>query len=334
MMTLLQQFFLKRFARLLFLLAVVSVGSFVLAQQSPIDPVSAYIGADMLQIGQEQRTLIAKRWGLDQPPLTRFLKWAGQLVRGNFGRSMIYNEPVLMVIGKRFLTSFWLMALAWLLSGALGFILGVVSGVYEGSWLDKAISLYSYTLASTPTFWIGMVLLSVFSVTLGWTPICCATPPGVLPEDATLWQRAYHLILPSLTLSIIGIANITLHTREKMLDIMHGEYVLFAKAQGDSLWGIAWHHAIRNAALPAITLQFASLGELFGGSVLAEQVFSYPGLGKATVEAGIRGDVPLLLGITLFSTLFVFAGNTAADLSYLVIDPRIKMKGARHVASA
>jgi peptide/nickel transport system permease protein len=153
----------------------------------------------------------------------------------------------------------------------------------------------------------------------------------VLPEAVTLWQRLHHLILPAFALSIIGIANIALHTREKMIDIMHSEYVLFAKAQGESLSGIAWHQGVRNAALPAITLQFASLGELFGGSVLAEQVFSYPGLGKATVDAGIRGDVPLLLGIVLFSTVFVFSGNTLADLCYRVIDPRIRIGGEEHV---
>ncbi|PID57721.1 ABC transporter permease [candidate division KSB3 bacterium] len=321
------RFLCKKLLRLAALLATVSILSFLLVSLSPIDPISAYIGAEMLQISPEQRAIIAARWGLDKPIAQRLAHWGRQILQGNFGRSMIYNEAVLTVIGKRFLTSLQLMAAAWLLSGIAGFLLGLFSGLYEGSLFDSFVRLYSYTLASTPAFWIGMVLLVLFSVSLQWTPVCCASPLGVLPEDVTLLQKLHHILLPALTLSIVGIANIALHTREKTIDIMHSDYVLFARAQGESTLGIAWHQALRNVALPAITLQFASLSELFSGSVLAEQVFSYPGLGKATVEAGIRGDVSLLLGIVMFSTIFVFSGNTIADLCYLSIDPRMRTEG-------
>ena len=319
------RFCLGKAGRLALILSLVSVLAFTLVSLSPVDPVSAYIGIDRMQISAEQEQRIIDRWGLDKPAPERFFIWAGSVLRGDLGQSMIFNEPVTTVIGKRFVTSLWLMASAWLLSGVLGFVLGVVAGTHRNSLADRVIRLYSYTLASTPSFWMGLVLLAVFSVSLGWTPICCATPPGVSPDDATLWQRLHHLILPAATLSVIGVAQIALHTREKTIDAMNSEYALFAFAQGESRTGVAWRHAVRNVALPAVTLQFASLGELFGGSVLAEQVFSYPGLGKATVEAGIRGDVPLLLGITLFSALFVFFGNFIADILYGVLDPRIRI---------
>lgn len=139
-----------------------------------------------------------------------------------------------------------------------------------------------------------------------------------------MWQRLHHLLLPAITLSLTGIAQITLHTREKTIEALRSDYALFAYAQGETTAGIVFRRALRNTALPAITLQFASLGELFGGAVLAEQVFAYPGLGRTTVEAGIRGDIPLLLGIVLFSTLFVFTGNFMADLLYQLVDPRIR----------
>jgi peptide/nickel transport system permease protein len=318
-------FCLGKLGRLALILSLVSVLAFTLVSLSPVDPVNAYIGIDRMQISQEQERRITERWGLDKPAPERFVIWAGHVLRGDLGQSMIFNEPVTTVIGKRFVTSLWLMASAWLLSGLLGFVLGVTAGTNRNSLADRVIRIYSYTLASTPSFWMGLVLLAVFSVSLGWTPICCATPPGVSPDDATLWQRLHHLILPAATLSLIGVAQIALHTREKTIDAMNSEYALFALAQGESRAGVAWRHAVRNVALPAVTLQFASLGELFGGSVLAEQVFSYPGLGKATVEAGIRGDVPLLLGITLFSAVFVFAGNLIADILYGVLDPRIRV---------
>lgn len=115
-----------------------------------------------------------------------------------------------------------------------------------------------------------------------------------------------------------------LHTRQKLVEVLASDYVLFARARGEKGFALFWRHGLRNIALPAITLQFAAFSELFGGAILAEQVFSYPGLGKATIDAGLRGDVPLLLGIVLFSTVFVFVGNVIADLIYYVVDPRTR----------
>jgi peptide/nickel transport system permease protein len=316
-------FLLAKTLRFLLLATAVAILSFTLVSFSPIDPIRAYVGTDMLTISPEQRELISHRWGLDQPALTRFFQWFKQITSGNLGTSMIFDEPVSQVIAKRFSTSLALMSLAWTLSGLLGFILGSLAGIYKDSLLDRIIRWYAYTLASTPTFWIGLILLIIFSVTMDLFPICCAQPPGMSPDDVTIWNRLHHLLLPAVTLSVIGVANITLHTREKMIDSMQSDYALYARAMGDSTFGIGIFHGIRNAALPAVTLQFASLGELFGGSVLAEQVFSYPGLGQATVMAGTRGDVPLLMGIVLFSCFFVYCGNSLADLIYLSIDPRM-----------
>jgi peptide/nickel transport system permease protein len=315
----------RKLVRLALLLAAVAVFSFALMSLSPIDPVQAYVGADMMLISAEQRDLIAQRWGLDQPMTVRFVRWLEQLVQGNLGVSMIYNRPVADVIAERFLASLGLMSAAWLLSGALGFVLGIVAGARQGSWLDQAIRLYAYTLASSPTFWVALLLLIVFSVGLRWTPICCASPPGVLAQDVTIWQRLHHLILPALALSIIGVAQMALHTRQKLIEVLNSDYALFARAQGETTAGIVRQHGLRNVALPAITLQFASLSELFGGAVLAEQVFAYPGLGEATVQAAVRSDVPLLVGIVFFSAIFVFVGNTIADLAYRLVDPRIRI---------
>jgi peptide/nickel transport system permease protein len=323
-------FLVRKLFRLILLLIAVAIFSFVLISLSPIDPIDAYVGADMLQISPEQREIIAQRWGLDQPMMTRFLLWLRQLSSGNLGISMVFNQPVSAVIGSRFQTSLQMLAIAWLLSGALGLMMGVLAGAREGSWLDRIIRFYAYTLASSPTFWVALLLLIVFSVSLKVTPICCAAPPGVLTQDITFWQRVHHLILPAATLSIIGVANIALHTRQKLIEVLNSDYVLFARAQGESLVGIIRHHGLRNIILPALTLQFASLSELFGGSVLAEQVFSYPGLGKATVEAALRSDVPLLVGIVFFSALFVYTGNTIADLTYQIVDPRIRIGKATY----
>lgn len=321
-------FLAQKLLRLGLLLVAVALFTFLLLSFSPIDPVRAYIGADMMQISADQQALIAERWGLDQPLWQRFIDWIGQLMQGNLGRSLVFNQPVSEVIATRFQASLQMLAIAWLLSGVLGLALGILAGAMAESWVDRLIRLYAYTLASAPTFWVALLLLIVFAV--GWkiAPICCAVPPGVRSQDVTFWQHLHHLLLPAMTLSIVGIASIALHTRQKLIEVLHSDYVLFAIAQGETLWNVVRYHGLRNILLPAITLQFASLSELFGGSVLVEQVFAYPGLGEATVQAALRSDIPLLVGIVLFSALFVYVGNTLADLAYPIIDPRIRLGGS------
>ncbi|WP_307329239.1 ABC transporter permease [Evansella vedderi] len=320
--------FLKKFIRLASLLFAVCILSFFLVNKSPVDPIQAYVGADMMRVGPEQREKIAEHWGLDKTPVEQFYHWSSAIVRGDFGTSMIYRQPVLDVIKDKFIYSFALMLAAWILSGVIGFLLGIIAAVKRDSWIDRLIKLYCYTLASTPAFWIGILLLLIFAVGLGWLPIGLGVPAGVLTEEVTVIDRVRHFILPAITLSIVGVVNVALHTRQKLIDVLQSDYVLFARARGEKGFSLIWRHGIRNIALPALTLQFAAFGELFGGAVLVELVFSYPGLGQATVEAGLRGDVPLLLGLVIFSTLFVFIGNLLADLIYLVVDPRTKEREA------
>ncbi len=319
-----------RLVRLVLLLVAVATASFALMVHSPVDPVDAYVGSDIAAIGPEQRAQIAERWGLDDPPLERFGTWLGNVAQGDLGRSLTFNQPVTEVIGERFLTSLALMATAWVLSGVFGFALGVLAGMRQGRFADRAVTWWAYTLASAPTFWVGLLLLYVFSVSLGWTPVCCAVPVGVLADDVTLLDRLHHLVLPALTLSVVGVAPVVLHTRHAVIEALASDHVAFARAQGESTRGVVVHSVLRNAAAPAVLLQFASLGELFGGSVLAEQVFSYPGLGAATTQAALGQDVPLLLGIALFTTVFVFVGNQLGDVVHARLDPR----AARELAGA
>ncbi|MCI3918860.1 ABC transporter permease [Paenibacillus sp. TRM 82003] len=306
------------------LLAAVCFISFLLVKSSPIDPIQAYVGADMLRVSPEQRAQIEAYWGLDQPTLVQFGNWLSALASGDLGTSMIYRQPVIDVIGERFANSLALMATAWVLSGVLGFALGVIAAMKQNTWIDRLARWYCYLLVSTPTFWLGLLMLIVFAVWLPVFPIGMGVPAGVLAEEVTPLDRIRHLVLPAVTLSVIGVANVALHTRQKLIDVLDSDYVLFARARGERGFTLLRRHGLRNVAIPAVTLQFASLSELFGGAVLAEQVFSYPGLGQATVDAGLRGDVPLLLGLVIFSALFVFAGNLIADLIYRIVDPRIR----------
>lgn len=323
-------FIAKNIGRMIFLLIAVSIVAFTLMTMSPVDPLQANVGQAALgSMSQEQKEKLESYWGVNEPPAERYLAWAKDFVRGDFGTSLQYRQPVKTVIAVKLKNSLFLMITAWVLSGIIGFVLGVVAGAFRGRWPDKLVKAYAVIISSTPAFWLALLFLMIFGVWLKVLPIALSVPIGLEAEGVTFLDRLRHAILPALTLSVTGISNIALHTREKMIDIMESDYVLFAIARGESKWQIVTRHALRNVLLPAITLQFASISEIFGGSVLVEQVFSYAGMGQAAVTAGLGSDMPLLMAITIVSALFVFGGNLIANILYGVIDPRIRRGGQR-----
>lgn len=320
----------KNLIRVILLLFTVSVLTFTLVSISPIDPLQANVGQAALgSMSQEQIAKLESYWGVNQPPVERYVNWLTDFLRGDMGVSLLYRQPVTTVIWVKLANSLFLLGLAWLISGVLGFVLGVLSGINQGKLIDKLIKGYSLVIASTPAFWLALLLLLIFGVWLKVLPIGLSVPIGVEASGVTFMDRVVHAILPAVTLSITGVSNIALHTREKTIEIMESEYILFARARGESKKSILKNHVLRNVSLPALTLQFASISEIIGGSVLVEQVFSYPGLGQAAVDAGLGSDVPLLMGITLVTAAIVFGGNLLANLLYGVVDPRIRRGGRR-----
>lgn len=314
---------LFNFLRLVSLLLAVIIITFFLMEISPMDPVQAYVGAGVA-VSPEQRENIAESWGLNKPLKERFLSWFRSIIKGDMGISLIYRKAVLEIIKEKFRTSFPLMASAWLLSGIMGYGLGLLMGLYRGSFLDRTLRNFCLVLSSTPNFWIGILLIMFFSAYLGWFPIGLSLPIGEISKDVSLATRIHHMVLPVLTLSLASFGQIALHTRDKMIGVLQSDYVLFARARGKGDFQIVKDHAIRNTLIPIITLQFSSFGELFAGSILVEELFSYPGLGLAVVQGVMRRDLPLLMGITIFSALFVFLGNSLANIIYGLIDPKIR----------
>ncbi len=318
----------RNLVKFLLLMVAVSIVTFFLVGVSPIDPVQANVGqAAYANMSEAKRAQLASYWGSDVPLWERYINWLTAALQGDMGTSLRYNAPVTEVLANRSLNTLALMVAAWVLSGVFGLIMGIVAGIKRDTRIDKAIKAYCFVLASTPAFWLGLVMLIVFSVGLGWFPLGFSVPIGKSAADVTLFDALHHMILPAITLSVIGVANIALHTREKTIDIMESDYIRFAQARGMSRIEAARRHGLRNLVLPALTLQFASISEIFGGSVLVEQVFSYPGLGQAAVTVGLGGDVALLVGITLVSAAIVFGGNLIANILYRVVDPRIKRGG-------
>lgn len=263
---------------------------------------------------------------MNTPPVRRYLNWGKAFLSGDMGTSLLYRQPVNRVIGVKLANSLFLRVIAWLISVSWDCFWGClpVSSGEPGSTGYRGYSLLiSVRLCSG---W-QLLLLLVFAVWLKVLPIGLSVPIGVEASGVTFFDRVRHAVLPAITLSITGVAGITLHTREKMIDVMESDYMLFARARGESTWTMVKRHGLRNILLPAMTLQFASVSEIIGGSVLVEQVFSYPGLGQAAVTAGTGSDVPLLMGITLVTAGIVFLGNFIADVLYGVIDPRMRKGG-------
>lgn len=318
----------NKFIRMILLVIATSILTFLLMKASPIDPLQANVGQAALgSMSQEQVAKLEEYWGVGVSPARQYLEWAADFIRGDMGMSLLYRRPVAEVIAVKLTNSLLLMVIAWVFSGILGFFLGVISGMNQGKRIDRVVKGYCLLISSTPTFWLALLLLMVFGVWLKVLPIGLSVPIGVEAAGVTVADRIYHAILPALTLSITGVSNIALHTREKMIGIMNSDYVLFARARGEKGWILFKHHGFRNALLPAVTLHFAAVSEIFGGSVLVEQVFSYPGLGQAAVSAGLGSDMPLLMAITIISALLVFGGNMIADILYGIVDPRIRKGG-------
>ena len=311
-----------RIARFCLLMVAVSAVTFALVGSSPIDPLQANVGqAALARMSPEKRAQMEAHWGTDVPVAERYLAWAAGALRGDLGESLRYNRPVAQVIAERAGASLALMGASWALSGVLGLVMGIAAGARRGSVLDRLVRGYCYLVSSTPVFWLGLVALTVFSVRLGWFPVGFAQSIG--GAGSGLADRLHHLALPVLTLSVTGVGNVALHTREKTIDVLASPYARFARARGERGWTLLRRHGLRNLVIPAITLQMSQVSEVLGGSVLVEQVFSYPGLGQAAVTAGTGGDAPLLVGIALASAAIVCAGNAVADALAALVDPRL-----------
>jgi peptide/nickel transport system permease protein len=198
---------------------------------SPVDPIRVYVGeVGAANLSGEAVDKLRSYFGADVPPVKRYLNWAADFVRGDMGQSLAYRQSVSKVIWSKFVNSMALMTAAWVISGAMAFILGMAAGIFRDSFADKIIKNYCLVLVSTPTFWLALIMLTIFSVNLKLFPIGLSVPLGVAAADVTIFDTIHHLILPALTLSLSGVAAITLHTREKVIDVMSDDYILFARA--------------------------------------------------------------------------------------------------------
>ncbi len=284
----------------------------------PGDPIDVMVQSDPNLTTSDAERLKAL-YGLDKPLLERYKNWLSSALTGDFGYSRIHNRPTLEILVPRLINTTWLMAASLFLSLILAIPSGIYSALHPYSRSDYFINLLALGGISIPVFWLALMLIILFSVSLGWLPAGGMGSTG----DGGLTDRISHMILPVVTLSIASIGSLTRYVRSAMMEVLRNEYIRTARAKGLSRYKIVYKHALRNAMIPVVTVLALSFGTLFSGALITETMFSYLGMGKLIYDSIIGNDYNLALVSLLFATGLVLTGNLLADLAYAWLDPRI-----------
>jgi peptide/nickel transport system permease protein len=309
-------FIVRRIITTIPVMAFVALFVFSLLYIAPGDP-AAIIAGDQASPADVER--IRASLGLDRPYLVRFGEWFFRVLQGDLGTSIFTSLPVTQLIAQRIEPTLSLMVLTLILAVSVAVPLGVVAAWKAGTWIDRAVVAFAVFGFSVPVFVVGYLLAYVFALKLDWVPV-----QGYTPLSQGLWPWFQNLILPSVTLGLVYVALIARITRATMLDVLQQDYIRTARSKGVAQNSILFLHALKNAAVPIITIIGIGVALLIGGAVVTESVFAIPGLGRLTLDAILRRDYPVIQGVVLiFSFVYVLV-NLAIDLIYTLVDPRIR----------
>lgn len=311
-------FLLRRVVAIFPIVFIVSVISFGIVNVLPGDVALAILGENQAR-NEDAYQRVRKELGLDRPVLDRYIRWVGSALSGDLGKSFRTNEPVLSGVVRRLGPTTQLALMSVVIAVVIGVPLGILSAVYRGRLLDNISTLIALWGVAMPNFWLGIILIYVFSVWLRWLP-----PSGFVPifEDPMTSLRL--LLMPSIALST-GLTGVILRqTRSSMLEVLGEDFVRTARSKGLSAPSVLWKHALRNALVPIVTVIGMQLGRLVGGTVTVELVFSIPGMGRLAADTIYFRDFPVLQGIMLITALAVLLASLVTDIIYSVVDPRIQ----------
>ena len=283
------------------------------------DPLEFLIREQGYGVSEEARAAISKKIGLDRPLAVQYLIWIGGVLRGDFGRSILTERPVIDIFVEKAPPTIQLAAVSWVLATLIGVPVGVVSAVNRGGLFDYIGRAFALFGQAVPVFWLAIMAILIFAVTLGWLPSGTNGPP-----DASFWEKVKHFILPAAVLGWSGAASYARLTRSAMLEVLDSEFVKMARAKGVTGRRVIWKHALRNAMIPPITFSALLIAFFLSGQVVVEVVFGWPGLGRLATEAVFENDFNTLsTSVLFFAVLFAFA-SFLADTLYSLVDPRIR----------
>ncbi|WP_295852743.1 ABC transporter permease [Tardiphaga sp.] len=309
-------YILRRILSTLPVMGIVAMFVFSLLYLTPGDP-AAVIAGDQASAADIEK--IRQGLGLDRPFLVQFGAWSWGILHGDLGTSIFTNLPVASLIGQRIEPTLSLMAITLVLTILIAVPLGVMAAWKAGTWIDRGIMAFAVFAFSLPVFVVGYVLAYVFALELEWLPV-----QGYTPLAQGVWPWLQNLILPSIALGSVYIALIARITRASMLEVLQQDYIRTARAKGLDQRSILFVHALKNAAVPIVTVIGIGIALLIGGAVVTESVFAIPGLGRLTIDAILRRDYPVIQGIVLlFSFVYVLV-NLMVDITYTLVDPRIR----------
>src|SRR5262245_53503925 len=313
----LRSYVLRRLGFAALMLIGVSMILFVIMRLAPGGPEAVLIGGEF---SAEAAAQIRQRLGLDRPLALQYASWAAAGARGGLGRSFKTGDPVAGLIADRLGPTLQLTGGALLVALVVALPLGVLAAVRRGTVWDTLGSAVALFGVSFPSFWLGIMLILLFSEALPWLP-----PSGLAEygREGDLASRVRHAVLPTLTLGLIQMAALMRFTRSSLLEALRQDYVRTARAKGLADGRVVWRHALRNALIPVVTVVGLTLPSLVGGAVLTETVFAWPGIGRLAVGAVFERDYPVIMGVNLIVAGVVITGNLVTDLAYCVIDPRI-----------
>jgi len=300
----------RRLGQSLFILIGITLVTYVLLYLLPADPVRQFTRGNA---SPEIVEAIRRQFGLDLPLWQQYLRYLGNLLQGDLGRSYIQKTEVATLILARLPATLQLMAAAIVVELAIGLTAGILAAAHRGRPLDRALMVASFTAVSAPQFVVGILLLYLFAVRLAWLP---------LGGYGTL----AHLVLPALTLGLLGGGWYARMTRSAMIDVLRQDYIVTARAKGAGPGRVLLVHALRNAALPIIAMVGLDIGVFMSGAVVVESVFGWPGIGQLTWQAIQTVDIPIIVGVTTVAAGFIVLGNLLADLIAPFVDPRIKRR--------
>jgi peptide/nickel transport system permease protein len=310
------RYLLDRLAGLLAVMLVVATIVFVIIRLTPGDPATVMLGP---QASAQDIAALRTQLGLDRPMALQYLSWLGRLAQGDLGHSIFMDKPVLMALADRAEPTLLLTLMSLCIASAIALPVGIVSAVRRGTALDQSVLSLSMLTSSIPSFWLGLLLMQLFSVKLGWLPVA-----GYGGPDAALSTRLSHLVLPAVVLGVVNSALITRFIRASMLDVLREDHVRTARAKGLAESRVILRHAVRNALSPILTVLGLTTALLVSGAVVTETVFGLPGVGSLVVSAVLRRDYPVIQGALLVIAAIYVLINLVIDLLYLLADPRVR----------
>ncbi len=309
-----------RFIQSLLVLLFVSFVSYSLIGLMPGDPIDMMFESDPSMTPADVARMKAL-YGLDQPLITRYWHWLTSALQGDFGYSRLYSQPAIDVLIPAVINTLKLVGFATFFSLAIAIPVGIIAALKHRSWADYVISFTAFVGFSTPAFWLALMLILLFSVTLGWFP---AGGTGQA-EGGGFWLTAKHMVLPTITLTVLNVASHSRYVRGTMLEVMRQDYIRTAKAKGADSKRVVIHHALRNAMIPLVTIVALDIGFMLSGALITETIFAWPGMGKLIFDAIMGNDYNLALLGLMVITFTALLGNLVADLLYAKLDPRISL---------